>query len=774
MAQGKNMTSTAPMTKKEQADFQIKSGLAKLLAMENISVQHMPGASTAAFDIKNRQLFLPVWQNISNDLYDLLVVHEVGHALNTPAKAWMDAIKEIAKRSHGDKSTPRAEKAIKLFMNVVEDARIDKLQKRKYPGSRKNYLAGYKELLERDFFGIKNKNINALTFIDRANIYYKGGLQNLNIQFTPEERELLARMDKLETFDDVIELTEEIYNLSKTNSKTITVSSDFEEGEDEDGEGYYTEIETDDDAEDAEDEKVSDLKGKGEGDDEEDEGDEDSEDGDGESDGDDEDEAPEDVTNAKKNDRGGKTDNKDHIPECQTEENAERNAASLIANDDYNYIYCNIPKFHHEYIVDDFSLVVPEMEKSIDSRLKYYKSRYPNEPERHKDRAMFRESFNTWKSKEKDAINYMIKEFEMRKSADTYARQSIAKTGVIDTNKLHSYKFNDDIFRRLTVVPQGKNHGFVMLLDWSSSMTSELKATIKQLFSMVMFCKKVQIPFEVYTFRMPNNAEHAAVGYGHALDNKQFTVIENSLRFSAFKLRNVFSSRMNLTMLNRAYENLWILSSVYIDSDPMDSTPLNQAILALDKIVNDFRVRNKLQIVSTIVLTDGSSDPLNGVNVRQALPRKKGNRYILQDDVTKKTYYFDGDPYYWNYRATEVFLNILRDRTQTNLVGFYLMSGKTIGYHVPGVDSTHTQGAAAQEFWKKNNFLGVPGAGYDEYYLMNANALSKDSDMSLNVSSNMSSKKMVKEFSKYFGRKSINKVLLGRFIDRIANERKRA
>ena len=82
-----------------EQNIQSKSQLAKLLATENISFQHDPSARTAYFDVKNRILVLPVWQNISNDLYDMLVVHEVGHALDTPADGWMDAITDIAKRN---------------------------------------------------------------------------------------------------------------------------------------------------------------------------------------------------------------------------------------------------------------------------------------------------------------------------------------------------------------------------------------------------------------------------------------------------------------------------------------------------------------------------------------------------------------------------------------------------------------------------------------------------------------------------------------------------
>ena len=95
-------TATAPAF-----TFETKSLLAKLLATENITMQHNPSVTTTYFDSKQRLLVLPVWQNISEDLYDLLVVHEVGHALDTDFEAWMAAIKKIA-ADHGTKKIGRA------------------------------------------------------------------------------------------------------------------------------------------------------------------------------------------------------------------------------------------------------------------------------------------------------------------------------------------------------------------------------------------------------------------------------------------------------------------------------------------------------------------------------------------------------------------------------------------------------------------------------------------------------------------------------------------
>ena len=188
-----------------------KSQLAKLLATENITVQHSASAKTAWFDVKNRVLMLPIWREMSDDLYDMLVVHEVGHALDTPGEDFVENLKAIAARL-GETSN-RALGAIKGFVNVIEDARIDKRQKRRFPGARRNYIKGYAELIDKDFFGTATKDVNTMSFIDRLNIYCKGGVM-LGINFSPEEKVMLRKVEDAETFEEVLALTEEIYGLS--------------------------------------------------------------------------------------------------------------------------------------------------------------------------------------------------------------------------------------------------------------------------------------------------------------------------------------------------------------------------------------------------------------------------------------------------------------------------------------------------------------------------------------------------------------------------------
>ena len=102
-------------------------------------------------------------------------------------------------------------------------------------------------------------------------------------------------------------------------------------------------------------------------------------------------------------------------------------------------------------------------------------------------------NFNDYLSHIKRDVNFMVQQFEMRKSADAYARTAVHKTGELNVDALYNYKLTDDIFLRQNVTPDGKNHGMVMLLDWSGSMCNIAVSTVKQIIVLAQFCRKVQL-----------------------------------------------------------------------------------------------------------------------------------------------------------------------------------------------------------------------------------------------------------------------------------------
>ena len=171
---------------------EIKSQLAKLLATEDIIVEHKK-VEQASFNPWTRVLVLPLWEKASNDVYDMMVGHEVGHALFTPTDEWWKE-KNISKSC----------------VNVVEDARIEKLMKRKYMGIAKSFYRGYNELQEQDYFEINGRDLSTYGLIDRVNLYFKIGSQ-LDVVFSAAEKQIVSLIKNAETFEDTLSAAEALH-----------------------------------------------------------------------------------------------------------------------------------------------------------------------------------------------------------------------------------------------------------------------------------------------------------------------------------------------------------------------------------------------------------------------------------------------------------------------------------------------------------------------------------------------------------------------------------
>ena len=222
-----------------------KSILAKLLASENITVSHQ-SVKTAYFDLKNRTMVLPVWKDMDGDLYDLLTGHEVGHALNTPQQGWHDEVKNSEDN-----------KKFKDFLNVIEDARIEKLVKRKFPGLSKSFARAYASLYERDFFGIKKlEDLSTLNLIDRINLRFKMG-SHVIVEFNDIEREIVREVEAAETWDQVVDIARRVYDYTKQNEQNkVQNQQDLQEQmrnerqENQEDSGEYDDADDDSDYED--------------------------------------------------------------------------------------------------------------------------------------------------------------------------------------------------------------------------------------------------------------------------------------------------------------------------------------------------------------------------------------------------------------------------------------------------------------------------------------------------------------------------------------------
>ena len=420
---------------------EIKGQLAKLLATEDLIVENRR-VQTAQFNVDTRVLTLPMWERASNVVYDLLVGHEVGHALFTPN---VDPPEDIPHQ----------------FLNVAEDARIEKLMKRKYPGLAKTFFEGYRQLNEDDFFGIGEEDLSKLNIADRVNLYFKVG-NFVDIPFSgAEEGIILEMLTNAETFADVILAAERMYQYAKSQ-------------QDDEQETQQVDI----------------LKGNTSGD------------------GDTQSDIQSEFPQQEQTDEGEQSESDDTSGEQNTESEMEEpgeqsspaeQSAPLDVKTAQNFDDATEDLSHPKtsYGEDPKYLEIPDV--NLDTVIaknseiyEYADDFYAQFAERLKGEGLsfdpFERADNEYVKFKKNAqkeVSYLVKEFECKKSADSYARATTARTGVLDCTKLHTYKYNEDLFKKVGIIPDGKNHGLVFILDWSGSMADTLVDTIKQLYNLI-------------------------------------------------------------------------------------------------------------------------------------------------------------------------------------------------------------------------------------------------------------------------------------------------
>ena len=788
-----------------------KSLLAKLLASENLTVEHGK-FSTASFDVKNRVLRLPIWKEMSGSLYDLMVLHEVGHALWTPEAGWHES---ASKKGPGFKS----------FLNVVEDARIERKIKDKYPGGRKSFIDGYLELVRKDFFGTSGVDLNELNLIDRINLYFKAGSSN-GIEFSEEENGFIEKVATTRSWDDVVRVSEELYEYAKDHDSDTDMSdheySSFEFGDDEDSEDE--EMESDGDAsgensevdetlekfkehlkdlleageEEKEDSGSSTGTGEGEGESEEKSGSEtgksekakEGEEADKGENGKEENSSDGDKKISSGSEGGTITDKdlskgvEDYKPSSITDNNFRNKEELLVDDSDGSYEYVNLPKSNLEKIIIDYKDVHSEIrEHYVDADSHYEASNQILEAGK---------SFIEFRNKNKKTVEYLAKEFEMKKAADAHSRSLTANSGIVDSSLLHTYKYNEHIFKKINVTPDGKNHGLIMVVDWSGSMHRNIKGTVEQMMTLVMFCKRVNIPFEVFLFTDRYYSESRDTGETYSRWTHK-EIRYGDLVINGFHLLNMFSSRMRAAELHSAYINMMAIASSYErkwnyygggyhsipDKYDLGGTPLNNSLFAMNDFIPYFKTKNNVQIVNMVYLTDGES---GGSNVYWSPGRTEkddgrsretshfgryyssGNKRpktFIRDLETKKEYLFDDG----RGRMTALLVEILRDKHDINIVNFFLIERlKRWDF----TRWTNDPESSMKEFRKEKSVVYRDVEGWSSLYIMKGGRDLQTEEKILEIGEDATRGQIRKAFSKFSKGRLENKKLLSQFVDMVA------
>ena len=758
-----------------------KSTLAKLLYEEDINVVHNQ-METAYFNSKTRELGLPIWkdEDMTKDIYDLMVCHEIGHALWTP----LDMLEKssIRKLNHG-------------VVNIIEDARIEGFVKDKYPGAIGVMKRGYKELVAKDFFGTKNEDINTFNLIDRINVFFKSG--DTSIKFTEEEKVWVDRVAAVKTEDEVLDLAEELYkymeeNAPETDNHDNGEAGDGEvgdenEGETSDGNGTGGDDADDSSAGDTGDDAGADAEtgtGTGKGEEIDDKtGDN------GVGSGDDDSDSSERDLDASDGDVGKPEGGKGVAGNGSSPKTDKAGASAMDAMRDKaaaDRVYGNIPKVDLNTIVVGYKTVLSEMKthylnlKKIDDQGGLFFNKTLEESE-------------ALKKDSKKTVAYMVKEFEMKKAADQYARASISKTGSLDMGRLHTYKYNEDLFKKVTTLPGATNHGLVMMVDWSGSMHDNLKGTMAQIFNLVWFCRKVNIPFSVVAFSDVYGRE----GYGRS--RLPFTKAGDVV-LRGFNLLEFFNSEMSTSEENEMIHNMVMFYSYagsfrdwredgYPYSWPnkyrMGGTPLNEAIIGLMDYVPMFKEKTGVQKINTVILTDGAGSNLEGIHDYKLVTEgeNKGDHFetinpfhgfgksavkrIIKDKVSGKI--VEGSD-------TPEMLELLKARVPgMNVVGCFIAgSGKSgrvdkrsLYYLLPGLDMNEIMEKV--KFLNKNKYLAITSLGYDEYYVLPGGNAMEITDEGLSDELVGASKAKLKTaFGKSMKGKISSRPLLNKFIKLVA------
>ena len=715
------------------------STFARLLATENISVRHDKDAETASFNVVDRILTLPRWKVVDSHLYDMLIGHEVAHALWTPG----DMDEESGCLAACVEIDPEHPEHVMGFLNIVEDARIERMIKNKFPGLRRDFNAGYSYLHnDLDLFELScdQSKIAKMGLTDRLNVHFKLGILGiLAVPFSADEQVYVERMETTDTWEDVIELARDLYEKAKREQEQADVNMiDIEIGAD--GEPIDGE----------ENENGQEVPGNSTG-------------------------------------AGLEPETADVL------QGMERVEQRRYHNEGDEVVDLPTPRLDNMIIESD--VLSQWWDQHILDNRTYITAGCD----------VIRKECVEWMRSEQPTVKNLVKQFELRKAADEHKRTMISKSGRLDTVKMIDYKWSEDIFAKNTIVREGKNHGIVIFVDWSGSMGDVIEPVMKQALTLAMFAQQANIPFEVFAFsdrpysrsweEVGNDLDSADTywnqeptpGYDSPeVQNEEGECDWDKLnrmklgKAATVRLFRFLHSGMNRRDFQSAAE-IFYLSAIgncygreQVTVCPpamlqLNGTPLDDTILAAHEVVMNFRRKNNLQVVNCAILTDGCGASCGFQNCSLRNPYTG----IVYGDRPEHR---EGES---RMGSTNLLLRSLRETTGCNLIGMYLHSGKNphncwgwvkeeydrFGYNHLS-DTTKMQ----KKTWKDENFCIADGASasqYDEAYIISAGT-KVEQDVELPEASQVSHVKLRNTFVKNLKKKGMSRTLIRRFVEMIA------
>lgn len=780
-----------------QINMDSKEVLAKLLAEEDLSVVFR-NVRTASFSLQTRTVTLPIMQG-SNTIVNWFVSHEISHALFTPDVEYM----ELARRFG---SLP----------NIVEDVRCNGRIVDRYKGLKRLKKAAYEEMFDNNFYGNENKvvdssNVNDLPLPDRINIFFKVG-EYSGVEFAADEMPIIEMLDGITKWSEVEPVVKAIAKFMKNKQKEEQKEEEQkrqeqeeqeqeqEEGEDEaalipmfgsdDEETEQDENEDEDSQEDeampvsgedesdeGEDDSGSVSGDSTEGDSEtDDESDSDEEDGDLESEADafaseedeegeseedfeeggagaggpegeesDEDVSPTDGENGTEesypDEEDDEDDDEDFFVESETLNNEEDSFADSAVEQTQKDVYRTIRDY-----TQDWKRWI-KSEKNTQDMLGRYTSHWSNENNN---------MIDEFEKANKKTIEDAAQTFLINRKIDYSSPEMVYHAGVIDTNKLHSYQIDDNIFLRETIVQDNSSkHGVIMFIDFSSSMQQRLFGTVQQAINLAMFAKEAMIPFEVYGFTWTHDRKPESQFATRSED----TI--NPTDRAANPLFKIFDDQTDTKNFRRTANDLLFFSK-WVNShrhgvrinDFLHSTPLDATLVLAKYIGEDFKGRNGIEKLQMVFLTDGYSDDMNNLPTSYKPEGERFNKPTdlhITDPMLKRTESVQDI----NQGVTKMLSRNLAEYLDAGVVNFFITDQRMYDCYLT---------RDTEELVPKAAFNLGEGFGFDESIVVNEKRFIVES-VEINVSTSRSAKS---SFAKKGRLAKTTRILMNDFAERIA------
>jgi hypothetical protein len=776
-----------------------KSALARLLATENLSVQYSAKYPTAFFDLQSRTIHIPLIPNLDEDILDLFEGHEVGHARETPAEGFHSAINDNGEIND----------TLKTYLNVVEDIRIERKIKNEYPGLRRSFANAYKKLVSQNFFGEDlQARINSMDFIDKLNVEAKVGAHIL-VDFDDNEKALLEEAYSLETWDEVVAFAKKLIGEQAKRNKKQEEGAAKPNPQSNPLDGKKSK---------SPDGKPSDENNSNSSDNESDE----------EQDSDSSQPSDEDEN---KSEESEDQDNSDSVAPSQTDKTFREKESQMFADakkKDSYYSQDGASITIGKYNLNEYILPASKLSPLVDLGARTMFEHYIQNSGSHVSSYLgipfssYDQFVNSMLTEFRNAnlayINFLIKEFEMRKNARMLNRGKISKTGKIDVARLHKYRLSDDIFKRVMSFPEGKNHGMIMYMDLSGSMASVISGVFNQVLILSEFCKKVNIPFRVYGFTdsdisMAFAREHIDPQFGHQRSDAKphtFQMQHN------FHLKEYISSELNTRDYKTAFNNILMMkmyfeayysvhrrnapneaeqarnNQVYYSIDlkkvgeQLSSTPLNEAVVLSQQISNEFVAKYNIENMVNIFLTDGEADGTNAIRyngergqygmrdgyvhrdckTQSMITHHSGVRYIIKPNECKVGF------------STYHLLKMARKITGARYIGYYLADNSSFLYNAASHDVAVDRSldwkmhhSNLKSKYRKDKFLHSTTYGYNDYfYISSTGTINDDEDdeewfdtLNKRYNGNVTKNNLSKAFIDKQTKKQLNRILLVHF-----------